>query len=229
MTVTQAWSLRVELVFYGLMIVLCRNLKITIFWFFLSIILTIYLLNQELIFSKYYNTVLGASLAFSGGSLIYFLKPKIHLKSIHIPISLTLWFLHLLLAESIWNFPEVPSAIHAIFHKHHFGLYANVILAIYVMYAIACTKLRSDGEGILGRIDKFLGDMAYGVFLIHMIGIAVAKKFITQNYWADHPFIVVLFALGVTTSITIILFYGLEKPINRHFRDRIRPKKIQEP
>ena len=129
-TVTQSWSLRIELVFYLLMIILCRNFTITIIWFFLSVILTIYLLNQELVFSKYYNTLLGSSLAFSGGSLIYFLKSKMSLQVIHLPISFTLWILHLVFAKSIWRFPEIPSAIHAIFHKHHYGLYANVILSI---------------------------------------------------------------------------------------------------
>jgi len=50
LTISQAWSLRIELVFYAVMIFLCRDYRIVGIWLFVSIAYVIYQSQQNLIF-----------------------------------------------------------------------------------------------------------------------------------------------------------------------------------
>ena len=73
LSVSQAWSLRVELVFYLLMILLVRRFWIVALWFLLSAVYVAYNEYSSQAFIERYTSVSGASIAFSIGSLLYYL------------------------------------------------------------------------------------------------------------------------------------------------------------
>lgn len=76
LTISQAWSLRVELVYYALMVFLCRDWRIVLIWLFCSILICAYQVNENSVFYLRYSTIAGASIAFAlGGFGLSFEKP----------------------------------------------------------------------------------------------------------------------------------------------------------
>lgn len=224
LTVTQAWSLRVELVFYVFMIFLCRDARIVWVWFLVSVFIVVYLNVTDTKFKFMNNTLYGSSIAFALGSLVYYCKDWLKPRKIHLFLSFFALIFHMYFAEIIWSFPSVGGGIQAGFYPHHFGIYANTVLATYFLLAIVCLNLTRGGDNWYGKLDKFLGDITYGIFLSHWVAIALARHLFSPD---SSKWIQDIVALIITHIIAIVLFYYFETPINRKFRDRIRPVELK--
>jgi peptidoglycan/LPS O-acetylase OafA/YrhL len=87
--VSPAWSLRVELFFYAAMLVLTRRLWLVVAWLGASILYAVWMEHQGTTFIDRYTSIFGASIAFSIGASVYYLRQFKRIPDWHIPIAST--------------------------------------------------------------------------------------------------------------------------------------------
>jgi len=220
LTISQSWSLRIELVFYLLMVFLVRKWWVVAIWFMISAIYCAYQIHHQVLFLKLYSTVTGASIAFSLGAGIYYLSQKVKLANFHLLIATVFFISHLVFAPSIWNFQHEGQALEMLFQRSHFGLYANVLLAGYVIWAIYSFESKNKIPLLLKSTGQTLGNIAYAIFLIHWIAAVIV---INSGVAFDNKQIFVPLALIVTHILAIGFNKFVERPINEKLRDRLRP------
>ena len=216
LAVSQSWSLQVELVFYVAMIFLVRRFYIVIFWCVASLSYLLYLDHVDATFYERYSTIFGSSMAFSLGSLIYYSSKRIEIGGHHILIATLLYIIHLFFADYIWGFESRNLGFILLTKPQSYGLYANLFLGGYLLYAIVCHQ---EKKSKLFSFGKVLGDIAYAVFLLHwlvaLLLLAVGVPFEKQGYF--------LFVSFVAINIAALVLYLLvERPVNLYFRDKIR-------
>ena len=216
LVVSQAWSLKVELVFYVAMIFLIRNKYVVIAWFLASLSDVLYQHYVGAVFYERYTTVLGGSIAFSAGALIYYVRQRVRLGAWHLPIATIAYFVHLVFAGYIWGFDS--STANLAFSPGNFGLYGNLVLGAYLIYAIVSYEER---EGRMASFGRAMGDIAYAIFLSHW-ALVLLMAALGFNFLDRPTFGIVHFLL---LNIVCLLLYRLvERPVNRHLRDRIRAR-----
>ncbi|MEZ5504361.1 MAG: acyltransferase [Halioglobus sp.] len=216
LAVSQTWSLRVELVFYLIMIFLVRRFSTVLAWFVLS---AAYVLYQNYIgveFEERYTSVLGSSIAFSAGALIYHAHLKYPISKLHIPMAAALFIIHLVCAPYLWGFPANSNALLPSVWQQNLGIYPNLLIFAYLLYGLCC---REKSAGRLHSIGEFLGKIAYSIFLLHwLIALLVLSAGIAfSDKWSLVP------AIFVALNIAAVALYQLiERPVERHFRDKLR-------
>jgi peptidoglycan/LPS O-acetylase OafA/YrhL len=212
--VSQCWSLRVELVFYVAMIFLVRNFAVVVVWFVLSLLYVVYLQYTNVLFHEYYTTVLGSSLAFSAGALIYYSMKKYRIRGWHVPVATVAFFGHMVFSGDIWGYETGDFLL--VFKPGSYGIYTNLALGAYLLYAILCAEGQQKSKN---SVSKTLGDIAYAIFLSHWC-IAFFMMSLGLEFSDSPAFAVINFLL--LNLVALGLYFGVEKPINRHFRDKIR-------
>jgi peptidoglycan/LPS O-acetylase OafA/YrhL len=215
-SVSQAWSLRIELIFYVVMIFLVRRRSSVIIWFALSVLYAFYLDITDRVFLDRYITVLGSSLAFSFGALIYHFRSLFTLGAWHVPIAAILFSAHLIFARQIWNFGDEINVIILTAKPETYGIYVNLFLGGYLLYAIICNQQEWGNLKAMGRV---LGDIAYAIFLLHWL---VAVLLIAIGVSFDNKLYFMLFSFIALNAAAFVLYQLVEKPVNRHFRDKVR-------
>lgn len=212
--ISQAWSLHVELVFYIAMLFLARSRTRVIIWSIISLGLVVWQHLDQLSFAERYTGILGSSLAFSVGSLVYHYKDRLNLQSAHLPVSMTLFLFHTFAAAELWGFPR-DGDFSLLLYPHHYGLYANTLLGAYVLVAVISHKKVS----IVERVGKLLGNLAYPVFLLHWLvaGVLIGSGISYQNKPALLPLAFLLINL-----LALALNRWLERPVERLLRSKIR-------
>ena len=216
LAVSQAWSLQVELVYYLAMILLVRSPRVVVAWFAISIIYVLYQNHADALFWERYSTILGTSIAFSSGSLVYHMQRRMHLHNWHLPLATLLYAAHVALAPEIWGFPRDSAALDNSIWKGSLGLYTNLSLGAYLLYSIVSCK---DFGGRLYAMCSYLGKITYAIFLLHWLVAVVVMS--TGIAFADKLLLLpVTFVLLHVTAAAVLYF--LEQPINHRFRDRVR-------
>lgn len=223
LSIFQAWSIRVELVYYALMVFLCRDRRLVLIWLICSVFICAYHINENSPFYLRYSTVAGASIAFALGAAVYHLKKLLRLSTLHLYISSFVFFLHLIFASRIWNFIPDTQNFEIIFVPHHYGIYGNCLAAAYLIWAIASSTQNPSKSDKLEKIGKPLGDIAYAIFLTHWIAAMVV---VNLGISGKNKLIFVPLTLIVLHIISFTLFKAVEAPINSRLRDRIRPARV---
>lgn len=213
--VSQAWSLRVELVFYIAMIFMVRSLSVVVLWCVVSFLFALYLAYVDSSFIDRYATVFGASVAFSFGALIYYLNKKFKLRGWHIPVAAFLFLVHLIFSQYIWGFQGRNVAQY--FGPGTYGIYVSLLLGGYLLFAIVSNQ---EQQGPLKSFGKVLGDIAYAIFLLHWL---IALLMSASGLPIENSLLFIPANFLVLNIAAIALYMLVEKPINVHFRDRIRP------
>src|SRR5688572_7817536 len=148
-----AWSLRVELVMYGLMAVgLARGLRATLLWYAASLGYTLFFVLSAAPFEERYYTVQAAALPFALGALAYHLRPRLTWRR-HLPVAATLFVLN-------WAVAHLFGPIGT-----DYGMYLSLLVSVYLV-----AVLRSPPAGVpvwLTRADRWLGNLSYPIFLLH--------------------------------------------------------------
>lgn len=154
--ISPAWSLHVELVFYVLMGLGLARHRTTIFvWFLGSLTATVLLLFFSERFGSRYGTVIAGSLPFSLGAIVFLFSKRFPRLSLPGVLALALVFLfHTLGAGWIWK----DVRLH--------GFYASTAIAGLVVLALSRFS-PSSVPRVFARIDRFLGDLSYPIFLVH--------------------------------------------------------------
>ena len=165
--VPSAWSLHVELVFYGAMaLVLARTRWIVTLWFLASVIYAGYALAVDLDIQGRYYSVLAASLPFSLGALAFHHRDLFRrLPRWHLLPAIVLTVGVYVFADKLLEDPLLD------------GLVLAVLSGAYLLACLSAVDIRTVPEN-LSRLDRHLGDLAYPVFLCHWpVGVAVMWAF----------------------------------------------------
>jgi peptidoglycan/LPS O-acetylase OafA/YrhL len=153
--VPPAWSLSVELVFYGLIgLGLSRRLPFAAAWWLGSLAYTGFLLAQGATFGERYTPPYAASVFFSTGAMLYHVAGRFGKGRYH-----PLWLLC-----GIALFAVSPLLIELAGGDLRMeGYYGPYLLFLPVLAWTLSMRMSS----AYMPVDRFLGDMAYPVFLTH--------------------------------------------------------------
>ena len=219
--VSPAWSLRVELFFYAAMLVLTRRVWLVVVWVGASMLYALWLEHQGVFFIDRYTSVFGASIAFSLGASVYYLRQFVRIPDWNIPIATTAYFLHLWFAPDIWGFARNYPTVRWFFESSTFGLYGNVMLGAYLLFAIVSSDRT---RPVTHRIGAIAGNLAYPIFLLHWI----AGTIILQTGVSfDEKSVYIPVALLTVNAMAFLAYRWVELPINRGLRARIRGNRGQ--
>ena len=125
-------------------------------WFVASVAYTVHLVAGGATFTERYSNFLAASLPYSAGVLVY------HYRELlgrwisgrgHAIVALTLFAANVTVGSRVWN----------VFGQ---GFYASVAFTAYAVAALGALRPQ-DLPPTLRRVDRFLGDLSYPVFLCH--------------------------------------------------------------
>lgn len=215
LAVSQAWSLRIEMIFYIAMIFLVKSRPRVIAWAVVSVGFVAWQQLNQVPFIERYTGVLGSSLAFSLGSLVYHYRDGLQLSAIHVPISLGLFALHTVFAAELWGFSRNGN-FGLQLQSHHYGLYVATLFGAYALAAMQSEV----AAGIGGWAGKLLGDLAYPVFLVHWLvgGLLIATGVSFQN-----KLVLVPMAFLLINLLALLLNRAVERPIETGLRSRVRP------
>ncbi|MBU0663426.1 MAG: acyltransferase [Proteobacteria bacterium] len=198
-----AWSVDVELFFYCSMgVFFARNSTICFIWFFVSLIATVLMLTMGADFSLRYGSIIGASLPFSVGSMMYYFKNELFISpQTHIPKATILFLLYACFSNFLWANPR------------NFGFYISLILGIYLQISLANLK-RSDMPSWLRVTDSKLGDLAYPIFLCHWhVGAAIA--FIAPFGVSNKGIILCAWTFFASIILSLGINQFIEQPIEK--------------
>jgi len=176
--VPPVWALTIELFFY---ILICLGISKTpqrvMCWFFLSLLYVGFSLYLNLPSQDRYYPVLAASLPFSMGAAIYFLKQSLTVKRLNkvFNYSSFLLFISVFFNCLVWvylsrfelgNFIEI-------------GFYINILLCFLLVLSIA------SGREILSinlALDRKIGNYSYPIYLFHISAGLIMYKLIGEKF-----------------------------------------------
>lgn len=215
LTVSQSWSLRVEIVFYFAMTFLVRSPLLVLVWCFSSACYLIYLEASSATFMARYMSVFGASYAFSIGALVHQLTKMVKPSRLHLFLASALLPLYVWQAPNIWGFPQEHFGWQAFFSAETYGLYGFTFLGAYLLLAIvACDKPPS-----VGSLGIALGNLAYPIFLTHWLVVILA---LGVGISLENKLVFLVSTLVGIHLVSIAIYYLVERPLNEKLRSQIR-------
>jgi peptidoglycan/LPS O-acetylase OafA/YrhL len=209
-----AWSLHVELAFYLAMpLLLARSRATTIIWLVASLAYVVHAVRSGALPSERYFPIAAASLPFSIGSLIYWLRG--HLPSVGggaAAAVCALFAAHLLCASMLW---------HAVLRVVMQGFYVSLGLAALATFALQGADAWRCPQW-LRRADAFLGDLTYPLFVCHFhVGALVWWLFPAGR---DPRLRFYALALVASTIIAWLMHTAIERPLAR-LRSTLRARR----
>ena len=194
--VTQAWSLSMELYFYLLApFILTRGLVRVVVLFILSVGLRLFFVAKGHEYDLFVRRFFPAELwLFLAGALSYFVFEKIREYKNNIWLgSLCLVALVVVLVF----FDYIPE-------QYSLGLLACAVF-VSIPFIFNLTKNN--------KVDRFLGNIAYPVYLVHFLIIAVLEEYIGEYS--------LILLLPLVFGAAFVLYYGIEAPIDRWRQRRV--------
>jgi peptidoglycan/LPS O-acetylase OafA/YrhL len=210
--VPPAWSLNIELVYYGAMaLLLSRSETIVTLWFAASCAYTVFLVvNAPGNFEARYSAIPGASLPFASGALLYTYRAQLRwIPSWAAPISALLFVGNAALAA------YAPLGPPGILHYYLSLFFGGVLLTVLA-------RLRPAGVPAgYAALDRLGGDLSYPIFLCHF---HVAVLVVWLGFDGVRP--TDDFGLwAISFALTNVAAYGLYRVVDRNadrLRDRVR-------
>lgn len=200
----QAWSISIELMFYIVApFIVRRKLKYIVLLILLSILLRAYIyFYLNLAFDPWSYRFFPTELAlFLFGSLAYkFYETIDHNKKLATSHYLVILIYFIL----IFSHKQILDSSIILSQLKLWGIY---ILSIFVIpYLFFITKNN--------RIDKFIGELSYPIYLIHMLVIAILSRFSFESYLSETACI-------VSVLFSILLIKYIEEPIEVFRQKRV--------
>lgn len=200
-----AWTLSVEFVFYiTIPLILGRSRWTAATWFVSSLIYTFYIVAIGAPFAERYTPVLAASIFFSAGSCMYFfpttLRPPLWLALALIPLFVV--------------FPLLIEAAGG--NRLELGFYGSVLLSVPILASLL------NGKSSV-KFDSLAGDLAYPVFLSHVMAAGILRTLIPSMDRGDLKFFLLMLPICFSVS-------GLWLCVERRYlvpvRDIIRERHV---
>ncbi len=223
-----AWALTVEIFFYILIgFGISRTKIITIFWFLLSGLYHFTTVTFRLGWDTYF-TVFAASLPFATGALIFHYREELtqYIKAatgalhLHLPLIL----LSLICINWFLDYSsDLPSWIF---------FYINFFLCAFI---VATLLSRKELPLINRKLDKWLGDFSYPIYLMHFqVGLLVIILFSAFGIEIARPSLSLMFVsipviLVVSWATTIILERPIEIVRSKVKRSQTRARDMNLP
>ena len=209
--VPPAWSLNIELVFYIAMAALLARHRLVITpWFVVSVAYTLYLLSTEVKFKPRYNEILGASLPFAVGAMLYAWRTQLlWIRGWTAWISGTLFLANAALA-AYW-----PIADRRV---HHF--YLSLFFAALLL--VTLTRLRpADLPNWYVKLDRIGGNLSYPIFLCHFHVAAIVVWLGFDSVRPKDSFAFWATSFVLSNLLAWAIYEGVDRNSDR-LRDRIR-------
>jgi peptidoglycan/LPS O-acetylase OafA/YrhL len=210
--VPPAWTLRVELFYYvAIALVLGRGRKIALVWACASIAYHVYVgwvnENPLIAWTERYFTIGAASLPFSLGAVVYHFRQSVVARVRHPGSTLAIvsfaWAANYFYAAATDTGYAGP------------GFYVNCgISSVLLAVLIALPEL----PGSWHRLDTWLGDLSYPVYLMHMQVGALAAALCGLVGWSPSLFLV---AAPLLMLVSWLMTISIDRPIE-HLRDRVK-------
>ena len=208
--IPQAWTLGVEISFYIFApILFFRRYKYIYFFFIVSLVVRVYILNHGKFDDPWSYRFFPSELAlFMLGAVAYNLYIKINFKENNALYTEIGKFLLALILGFILFFPNIT-----IPYEFKKGLF-YLLLAVAIPFIFNLTKNN--------KIDRFIGELSYPIYLIWGLRIDVTK-IITDYFHITNENIKGLIFYGFILIAAIVIHLLIEKPIEKirvHFRTR---------
>jgi len=219
------WALTVEIFFYVLIgLGVSKTYRRTAIWLIVSIVYFVFTYLFELGGGYRYSFIFAASLPFSLGALIYFIKKPFftYLRKMNLSNPWTILTLYIVSALffTINNYYRPFSFSDTL---GGFGIYVNMLLSLIVVIVL----FYRGKELCSQKVDKIIGDYSYPVYLIHWQCGLLASYLLYQEPNKDFTLEgVVTFSLA--TLFVVIASYVLITYIDRSIsklRNKIRAQK----
>ena len=208
--VPPAWALNVELCFYVLMALhLVRKRKTVIIWFVISFLYTVLMIINNFPFENRYSPLEAASLPFSTGAMIYFMKENLTLKfKWHFYVSAFLFLINALYS-SLWGNPQV------------LGFYTSFILNVWLLFYLIKVNIKLTPVW-LRKIDKLLGNLSYPIYLCHWHIATLVDWLFFRGIKPNSKYL--FFASLIPINIAAYVIYFLIENRVDNLRNKVRPK-----
>lgn len=203
-----AWSLFVEFFFYIIISIIGRSRLLVLTWVCCSIAYTCSMIASGAPFAERYYPLAAASLFFSTGSLFYHYSEKIY-----VPTSIARYWPMLLVVFVIS--PVVIEFFGG--NRLMLGFYGAALLFFMVF-----TFIINDNSLTGTKIDQFLGNLAYPIFLLHFFSAGMVNLLTGNRYpvLSGYNFILSI-TLCILLSIIVVQWF---EPAVERFRRTIRPQ-----
>ena len=205
------WSLAIELVFWMLLPLLVRSKRTALIWGALTVvyIFTLIWLNASL--QMRYYSYLAASLPFFCGAALYLWRGK--MSAFSWKWLIPLWAMPLtyyltapiLLSDTIY-FSEKWYDGRTLFE----GLYLAMSLNFFVVFALSRVTL---APLWLMRLDRFLGNLSYPIFLVHVLAAVLVVKLTDHALPPERSWSLFGGGLVLTNLLAYLLWRFVEHPV----------------
>jgi peptidoglycan/LPS O-acetylase OafA/YrhL len=197
------WALTIELAFYvAIGLGLSKSKQLTTIWFLFSLLWVLWANFSTKDWGIGYGDIIVASLPFSLGALVYHYKSIVNsiVNKVGVGPILTMFTLNILVVvisyyvvgDKFWFFNAL-------------GTWVNLIFS-----GLVTILLLEHGRSFLPKkIDRFLGDLSYPIYIFHWSGASLASWLIASNHkgW--------IFILGLILTILVSIF------VNRIVNDNV--------
>jgi len=204
-----AWALTVEIFFYILIgLGISKNKKIVLAWLFVSVIYHVVATYLGLGWDYRYFTVFAASLPFATGAFIYHYKSRLltYVGKVGGKLGEFLPFVIVFLILLNWLVGRLIDDARDLF------FYINYILCACMVIALAERRAL---PYISKRLDKWIGDFSYPIYLIHFqVGMLVVLFLGMLGFSYKGPeVIVMIISLPFIFLFSYIFTVAIEQPI----------------
>ena len=205
--VPSAWSLEVELFFYlAMALLLARNRTTTVLWLLASVVYTVYMVLAGYTFADRYMPIPAASLPFSVGAALYYLRAMLPpIPKWNVVPALLFFFTNAFAARVLWNDPITV------------GLYLSVAASAYVTLSLSMINTKAVRPW-LAKVDRFFGDLAYPIFLCHwVVAVVVAGMIGTRS-----PSVGLFLGSFLLANVLAVIIHALVESQTNKIRDAVR-------
>ncbi len=226
--VPPAWSLSVEIIFWILMPFLVRTKLRLYLWGIAAVGYTIYIstiFEYPPLQIRYYSH-LAAALPFFAGAALYMLTER---KPTFSPVIgfafITISTAYYIVSPWIFGSPEYSRANWDDFQILYSGLYIAMLINCITIYVLSRINLSALPQKLL-RIDGWLGNLAYPIFLLHIITAIILVSIFDNKCTMSicgRSWELALAVFPLVNILAVALWVGVEKPVSI-IRERIKRK-----
>jgi peptidoglycan/LPS O-acetylase OafA/YrhL len=218
--VPPTWALTIEMFFYWL---ICLGISQTFrrvrIWFLLSVCYVIGSFVMGLSWEDRYFPAAAASLPFSMGSATYFLSKRSEVKHFYSELRLSSLSLFCLFLANCLFWMILNKSVQSTFLE--LGLYVSMTLFVCLICNIA---IGNDIWKINHKLDKFIGDLSYPIYLLHwQCGLLISCVIFGKPFhgFSGKGFLVLIGSAFAVVVISIVFVRVIDVPIQR-IRARIK-------